>query len=79
MMRYGIKCKVCGKRFVLERENKYETVNEEKGLLSLATKAVVYEAFDCPQCGCQNIVNEKIGRRLENDKEAGAEVREVFE
>lgn len=47
------KCKVCGKDFELKNENKYiaDTTN------FLINKSCYSEAFDCPFCGCQNIVN----------------------
>lgn len=42
-----IRCKVCHYRFVPKEENK-------KVIKDLIRS---YEAFDCPQCGCKNIVN----------------------
>ena len=56
-----MKCKVCGKRFALAKENKYEIVKEPTGLGVLTEQTKIYEAFDCPRCGCQNIVNIKEG------------------
>jgi len=52
-----MKCKVCGKKFNLKAENRYEIREVPKGLRMLVEDAKVYEAFDCPKCGCQNIVN----------------------
>lgn len=59
------KCKVCGKRFILSAENKYTIPRRE-----ICDMAVVlhscYEAFDCPKCGCQNIVNiRELGQEVE--------------
>lgn len=52
-----MKCKICGKRFKLMKENRY-LVTEKIGALEGLTKAAkIFEAFDCPHCGCQNIVN----------------------
>lgn len=47
------KCKICEKEFELKKENKYiaNTMN------FLINKSCYSEAFDCPFCGCQNIVN----------------------
>lgn len=56
-----MKCKVCGKRFKLLKENRYEVVKIPVGLNCLTEGSVTYEAFDCPRCGCQNIVNIKEG------------------
>ena len=52
------KCKVCGKRFRLKKENKYlvETVSKSVIFQSHEEKKV-YECFDCPACGCQNMCN----------------------
>lgn len=52
-----MKCKICGKRFKLIKENRY-LATEETGVLAALTKpSKIFEAFDCPRCGCQNIVN----------------------
>ena len=55
-----MKCKVCGKHMNLNKKNKYEIVKDRYEILE-PTKGfvsqIIYEAFDCPRCGCQNIVN----------------------
>lgn len=53
------KCKICGKEFELKKENKYiaDTIN------FLINKSCNSEAFDCPFCGCQNIVNPYSARK----------------
>lgn len=56
-----MKCKVCNKRFSLNKENKYEVINRPTGLNVLTERTKIYEAFDCPRCGCQNIVNIREG------------------
>lgn len=45
-------CKVCKTNFELLKENKYIAV-ENNGFQGYK----YYECFDCPKCGCQNIVN----------------------
>lgn len=50
------KCRVCGKRFELEKSNRYEVVKNPEGLQVLTQSSTTFEAFDCPKCGCQNIV-----------------------
>ena len=52
-----MKCKVCNKRFKPWAQRRYEVIKEPAPLEALAKKAVIFEAFDCPRCGCQNIVN----------------------
>lgn len=59
-----MKCKVCGKRFKLISSNRYEVVKTPVGFNCLIEGSVTYEAFDCPKCGCQNIVNVKEDRLI---------------
>lgn len=53
-------CKVCGKKFELLKKNKY-IVQENKGLSAMANGCKRFECFNCPKCGCQNIVNVREG------------------
>lgn len=53
-------CKVCGKQFDLKKENKY-IVRENKGINGIASGTKKFECFDCPNCGCQNILNIREG------------------
>ena len=58
------KCNVCGRRFRLLAKNRYEVKKIPTGI-ECSTKSVTYfNAFDCPYCGCQNIVGvlEKVKR-----------------
>ncbi|SCW26477.1 hypothetical protein SAMN05660484_00001 [Eubacterium ruminantium] len=59
------KCNVCGRRFRLLAKNRYEVVRRPVGLNCLTQGTVYYNAFDCPHCGCQNIVGvlEKVNVR----------------
>ena len=54
------KCKVCGRRFRLLAKNRYEIVRIPTPLKGLYFKEnelkVYFNAFDCPHCGCQNVV-----------------------
>ena len=54
-----MKCKVCGKRFKLKVEDKYDIRKAASfgDVLSGKNTNTVYECFDCPHCGCQNVVN----------------------
>lgn len=45
------KCKVCGFKFRLEKENRYLSL-----IRNPSEKPTIFEMFDCPQCGCQNAV-----------------------
>lgn len=64
------KCNACGRRFRLLAKNRYEVAKSPVGLNCLTQGTVYYNAFDCPHCGCQNIVGvlEKgIVRDVENE------------
>lgn len=55
-----IKCSICGEQVELRKENRYEVVVEEGALRkSFGFKDRLYEAFDCPHCGCQMLMNER--------------------
>ena len=52
-----MKCKICGKRFNPKKELKYTVVKKPVGVGVLTESTKIYECFDCPKCGCQNMVN----------------------
>lgn len=56
-------CAVCGRDFPLIFEEHYVARDVEKtGImptLTGQTEYVIYDAFDCPHCGCQNIVQSR--------------------
>lgn len=65
-----MKCKVCGEKLRLDKEYRYEVVKipDTMGVL-LGCKREVFEAFDCPKCGCQNIVNvREVSTNVANEK-----------
>lgn len=57
-----LKCKICECEFIPEKKEHYISRNEVKiGLPNLAggMEEKLYDTFDCPQCGCQNVVGER--------------------
>ena len=50
------KCKVCGKKLTLRSDLRYEVTRTPVGFNCLTEGPITYDAFDCPKCGCQNIV-----------------------
>lgn len=56
-------CEVCGREFPLMHEFRYTVRDEERGGLAAAFRDLpeptLWDAFDCPYCGCQNRVKER--------------------
>ena len=60
-------CDVCGRDFPLIAEERYTVRGTEKSGIATAIsfeEADRYDAYDCPHCGCQNVVNKRL-RELE--------------
>ena len=56
------KCKVCNKEFELQRKDHYiARDNGKTGLSALAggSEEELYDTFDCPHCGCQNVMQKR--------------------
>lgn len=55
-------CKVCGNRFEVDKDSVY-LVTERLGLSGALSQAPkLYEAIDCPRCGCQKLLNIRMAR-----------------
>lgn len=57
-----LKCKVCGKEFESIIEKHYVARNESiSGAVTAISKSEekLFDAFDCPYCGCQIIIQER--------------------
>lgn len=53
------RCKICKGVFMLKAENHYTAEKSERSgfaLLANGAGTTYFDAFDCPFCGCQNIV-----------------------
>lgn len=61
-----MKCSVCGFEFEAVKEIHYiARVKGNKGFSNLfGEEESIFDAFDCPKCGCQIVVQER-KRRLE--------------
>ena len=68
------KCKVCGQKFKLKKENRY-TVDTSNKLFSgiIGTPIIISECFDCPYCGCQNKVNSRVNGITQRGDESSNE------
>lgn len=49
------RCKTCGQGFKLKKENKYLSASAN----AIFGNLTLHECFDCPICGCQNIVGSR--------------------
>lgn len=55
-----LKCKACGKEFEANLERHYVAKdNGQFGICLSGIEVNLYDAFDCPACGCQIIVQER--------------------
>ena len=62
-----IRCKVCNKLFIAKSKNKYlitKAPTLAEALICQSSK--IFECFDCPKCGCQNIVNVREENKVES-------------
>ena len=56
-----MKCNVCGHEFTPKKENKYIASHQTAPMFGL-TK--YYDCFDCPECGCQIVAQERYSELL---------------
>lgn len=64
-----MKCAICGKEFELLVERHYiAREDDETGVSTFAhhTEPTCFDAFDCPFCGCQNVVGKRLRVLQEN-------------
>lgn len=54
------KCVVCGNTFEIEIGKKYVVKNIEEVMI------IYYDAMDCPNCGCQNIIWKRLEKAIKN-------------
>ncbi len=52
-----IKCKICKYRFKLSKEMLYVAQETACGVSILPTNTKMFDAVDCPRCGCQILLN----------------------
>ena len=66
-------CRVCGRDFPLLKENHYLAIDKATTGLSAVlggSQPAMYDAMDCPHCGCQNVLQEF--KRIATPKDLGA-------
>lgn len=61
-------CKICGLEFGLHIEDHYISRDGERtGLIAAIgpeNESKLFDTFDCPECGCQNVIQEKENIRI---------------
>lgn len=75
------KCMVCGQMFQFQIAGHYVSRDDGKtGVVTLFKddESHLYDTFDCPNCGCQNIVQNR-KRRYNEPALIGEEVEEQTE
>lgn len=70
-----MKCKVCGVNFALDKSERYIVLDDYVPFSFSERK--MFEAFDCPVCGCQNIVNER--KRGYDEKVLKENIKKYFD
>lgn len=79
----NIKCNICGTEFppIMERHYISEDTTET-GVVTVfkgTTEPKQFDTFDCPNCGCQVIVQERKHRALDSFREWAEEHEEEDE
>lgn len=56
-----IECSVCGHKFPIEKKSVYQ-VQDQPSFSDLLTgkTPVIFNAIDCPECGCQMVLKGRI-------------------
>ena len=66
-----MKCTICGKRFSVKKKYVYNVVFKQNEVLTFAGD-VIFDAIDCPKCGCQHLLKERQPREDEKALEGDA-------
>lgn len=77
-----MKCKVCGCDFPPVHEKHYVARdNEKSGLVATldSIEGKLYDAFDCPMCGCQVIAQERKRDFVPFDMDEQVDMEGIFD
>lgn len=58
-------CERCSRKLELKKEDRYTALGGK------ILRPVYYDAFDCPYCGCQNLVGIRMNRLRERKNKNG--------
>lgn len=62
-----VKCNVCNHKFLVDKEKITQFV-ETSGLTTILKEVKVYDAMDCPKCGCQKVLWPRFTEKVETRK-----------
>ena len=54
------KCKVCGNRFNINRKDTYQVAENLTLVQAFQNTSKTFDAVDCPNCGCQCLLAERL-------------------
>lgn len=77
-----LKCKICGKEFEANLDRHYVARDNGKTGITVAisnSEEKLYDAFDCPACGCQVVVQERKRQYIVPNEVEANEEEEVEE
>ena len=70
-MKGMVTCKICGRDFALIEEENYVAQDPDREgigvIIAGKEQPIQYDAFDCPHCGCQHIIQERKRIFIPND------------
>lgn len=78
MFQKKTKCKVCGYRFALAKENIYTAEEPRAFVETLSKPPITFSAVDCPRCGCQIMLSVR-APRIDIPEDAEREEQETVE
>lgn len=70
--RARVTCRVCGHRIQVSGAQRYTAVEQNLGGLAAAfngNQTRLADAFDCPRCGCQCVVQTRLPKQLDDESE----------
>lgn len=60
--RARVTCRVCGYRIQVSGAQRYTAIEQ-----NLGGKTRLADAFDCPKCGCQCVVQTRLPKQLDDE------------
>ena len=55
-----MKCKICKRKFQLNKGQVYQVYEPKTMVQSFTETAKMFDVIDCPHCGCQHLLGERL-------------------